>query len=122
MKNLTLLVLVAASCVMLVPQANAQDDHLKCYKVKDPLKLKGIVDLTTPLFAPEIGCKISKAKRFCVPAHKEVVSAFDQNGPGDLWRFWPPPVARRSPPRADAPTRMRRPAPVTPTPTRLTAR
>ena len=31
---------------LLVPAAHAQvDDHLKCYKVKGPIKLKGIVDL-----------------------------------------------------------------------------
>ena len=31
-------------------------DHLECYR--DPLKLAGIVDLNTPQFGPETGCKV----------------------------------------------------------------
>jgi hypothetical protein len=54
------------------------DDHLKCYKIKDPVKLKGIVDLSSEQFGLEEGCKISKAKMFCVPATKEVVWAEDK--------------------------------------------
>jgi hypothetical protein len=45
-------------------------DHLKCYKVKDALALKGTVDLDTPQFGLDPGCKISRAKLFCVPATK----------------------------------------------------
>ncbi len=51
------------------------DDHLKCYKVTDPLALKGIVDLNSPQFGLEAGCKIKKATKFCVPATKTVKSA-----------------------------------------------
>lgn len=47
-------------------------DHLECYKIKDPLRLKGIVDLDSPQFGQDAGCKISKAKLFCVPASKTV--------------------------------------------------
>jgi hypothetical protein len=47
-------------------------DHLKCYKIKDPQKLKGIVDLDGPQFGLEANCKISKAKKFCVPVMKTV--------------------------------------------------
>jgi hypothetical protein len=52
-------------------------DHLKCYKVKDELKLKGIVDLEgpTPPFTLEQGCKIGKAKKYCVPVMKTVQEA-----------------------------------------------
>lgn len=62
------------------------DDHLKCYKIKDPVKLKGIVDLTSEQFGLEEGCKISKAKMFCVPTAKTVVEAEDKatGGPIDL--------------------------------------
>jgi hypothetical protein len=33
-------------------------DHLKCYKVRDPLQLSGTVDLDSPQFGAEQGCKI----------------------------------------------------------------
>ena len=48
----------------------AQIDHLKCYKVKDSLKLGGSADLDTPQFGMDPGCKISSAALFCVPATK----------------------------------------------------
>jgi len=50
-------------------------DHLKCYRVKDPLKLKGVVDLTPTQESPfdvEEGCKIAKAKKYCIPVMKDV--------------------------------------------------
>jgi len=50
-------------------------DHLKCYKVKDPNKLKGIVDLTSPQFGVEPNCKIVRTTKFCVPVKKAVTSA-----------------------------------------------
>jgi hypothetical protein len=63
-------VLVAASA------ASAQvADHLQCYKIKDPVALKGVVDLDSPQLGAAAGCRVSKAKLFCVPAEKTVVSA-----------------------------------------------
>ena len=50
-------------------------DHLKCYKIKDPNKLKGIVDLTSPQFGVEPNCKIVRTTKFCVPVKKAVTSA-----------------------------------------------
>ncbi len=50
-------------------------DHLKCYKIKDPNKLSGKVDLNSPQFGLEPGCRIAKTKRFCVPVKKTVISA-----------------------------------------------
>jgi hypothetical protein len=51
-------------------------DHLKCHKVKDPLKLpRTTADLLTDLqpdFAAS-GCRILKAKYFCAPVAKENV-------------------------------------------------
>ena len=47
-------------------------DHLKCYRILDPQKLRGIVDLDSPQFGLEPGCKIRKAMKFCVPAKKSV--------------------------------------------------
>ncbi len=38
------------------------DDHLKCYQIKGDLKLKGLVDIDTPQFGLDPGCKITKAK------------------------------------------------------------
>jgi hypothetical protein len=49
-------------------------DHLKCYRIKDPLKLGGTVDLDTPQFGIDRGCRISKARLFCVPATKTNVA------------------------------------------------
>jgi len=50
-------------------------DHLKCYKLKDPLRLKALADLPTPQFGADSGCTVSATKYFCVPAEKEVLSA-----------------------------------------------
>lgn len=47
-------------------------DHLQCYKVADPTKLKGILDIDSPQLGLTTGCKISNAKLFCVPASKTV--------------------------------------------------
>jgi hypothetical protein len=65
-------------------------DHLKCYKIKDPNKLKGLVDLDSPQFGVEPGCKIAKTRKFCVPVTKTVVSATVNGGPVG------PPVAGQS--------------------------
>ena len=69
---------VAASVgvVLLVGPAGAQPfDHLKCHKVKDPHKIKGTFD-PSPALQPDFedqGCKIAKAKLFCVPTEKNNV-------------------------------------------------
>lgn len=50
-------------------------DHLKCHKMKDPLKFKAVADLTAelqPQFSAQ-GCTIGKPKLFCVPVTKENV-------------------------------------------------
>ncbi len=57
------------------PSPGQVSDHLKCYKIKDPVQLKGVVDLDSPQFGLEPGCTISKTKLFCVPATKTVLSA-----------------------------------------------
>jgi hypothetical protein len=49
-------------------------DHLKCYKIKDPLKVKHTVDLIPEQiqqFATETGCQLkSPAKFFCIDVQK----------------------------------------------------
>ena len=54
-------------------------DHLKCYKMKDPLKLSATADLNTPSLGVDPNCKISKAKFFCVPGSKTNVAAVDKS-------------------------------------------
>lgn len=52
-------------------------DHLECFGVKDPLKLKGVVSL--PSLAgglyDAVGCKIGRAKKYCTPVAKIVTTA-----------------------------------------------
>jgi len=67
-------VAIAVALFVSAGTAHAQNDHLKCYKVKDANKVAGIVDLNTPQFGLEPGCKLSKAAFFCVPADKTVIS------------------------------------------------
>lgn len=67
----------AAPLAFAVP-VRAQVRDLTCYKTKDALKLAGTADLDTPQFGVDPGCKISKAKLFCVPATKTSVSVLDK--------------------------------------------
>ena len=53
-------------------------DHLKCYRIKDPLKLAGTADLNTPQFGTDAGCILKNATLFCVPATKTNVTATDK--------------------------------------------
>jgi hypothetical protein len=63
-----------------VGTAHAQE-HEQCYRIRDPAKIKGIVDLTTPQFGLAPGCKLGPAKWFCVPAFKSVVSVTSDRVP-----------------------------------------
>jgi hypothetical protein len=56
----------------------AAQDHEKCYKIKDPVKLSGTLDLTTPQFGLEPGCVVGPAKYFCAPASKSNVAVIDK--------------------------------------------
>ncbi len=80
MRNLVLRIMGAGAIFLgLTLSAGAQtDDHLKCYKIKDPLKLKGVVDLDGVQFGLEAGCKVGKAQLFCVPVTKNVQEAFNK--------------------------------------------
>jgi len=66
---------LVAALVAVLPwtAAHAQTlDHLKCHKMKDPLKLKEMADLiaeSQPQFSAT-DCTISKPKMFCVPVTK----------------------------------------------------
>ncbi len=65
--------------LLALPATAQSPDHLKCYKMKDPLKLAGTADLDTPQFGLDPGCKLSGAKLFCVPATKTNVAATDKS-------------------------------------------
>jgi hypothetical protein len=49
-------------------------DHLECFQAKDPLKLKGVVDLSSLAggLYDAAGCKIGKPKKYCTPVTKVV--------------------------------------------------
>ena len=53
-----------ALSTVLASYAGAQTDHLSCYKLKDSLKLTGVLDLNSPQFGADTGCIVSKAKLF----------------------------------------------------------
>lgn len=68
--------------LLLASTASAQvADHLQCFKIKDPVVLKGVVDLDSPQLGVAAGCKVSKAALYCVAAEKSVVSAADRGQP-----------------------------------------
>jgi len=78
---LRVLLVVASTALALATPAVAQvPDHLKCYKVRDPLQLSGTVDLDSPQFGVDTGCKILQGipPLFCVPATKTVVEVRDR--------------------------------------------
>jgi hypothetical protein len=67
------------------PHAAAVTDDLQCFKVKNlNLKgLRGIVDLDAPSIGVAPGCKLTKAKLYCVPASTTVRpdTLFDRKEP-----------------------------------------
>jgi hypothetical protein len=68
-----------AAVLLLAPRAGAQvSDHLACYKVRDPLELRGVVDVDAPAVGLDAGCKIKRATKLCVPAAKTVLEAEDR--------------------------------------------
>jgi hypothetical protein len=80
--NPKLVAILAAIVAMASVAATVHaQDHEKCYQIKDPAKIKGVVNLTTPEFGLEPGCKLGSAKYFCAPASKTVVSVTSNNVP-----------------------------------------
>src|SRR4030095_214510 len=57
-----------------VARAEGIADNLQCFKVTDTSlrRLRGIVDLDAPSLGLAPGCKLGKAKLYCVPAKKTV--------------------------------------------------
>ena len=63
---LTAFLFVQATAVTAVAQ-NA-DDHLTCYKIKDPLSVAATATLDTALLGVSAACTISKAAMLCAPS------------------------------------------------------
>jgi hypothetical protein len=56
-------------------------DHLQCYKISDPHKFRGVVNLDSPQFGLTGGCKIKiRGTKLCAPTTKQLVS-FDPDTP-----------------------------------------
>ena len=70
----TLGALVALALGAIPARAQGDADHLQCYKVTDATlrRLRAIVDLEAPSIGLAPGCKLSKAKLYCVPARQQV--------------------------------------------------
>jgi hypothetical protein len=69
---------IVAAGLFLLPAGAARAvglDHLQCYRITDPVKLKAVVDLDSPQLGIAQGCRVSRAKWFCVPAGKTVQEA-----------------------------------------------
>lgn len=69
-----------------VPTAGAQTpDHMQCFKATDATlrHLRGTVDVEAPSIGVAPGCRLSKAKLYCVPARQNVQPAtlFDGGRP-----------------------------------------
>lgn len=84
----------AAMTVVLAAPSFA-DDALQCFRIKDPQRLKGVVDIDTSAFGLAAGCKIGKAKQYCVPASSSVQSATASGVPISLLDIGGPPVGAK---------------------------
>ena len=58
------------------PPAMSRDnlDDVKCYRVSDPVKLRGQVTVATLDFGTHVGCDITRSKLLCVPASTTILS------------------------------------------------
>ncbi len=56
-------------------------DGLKCFKISDLPRLKGVADLDSADLGLDAGCKVGRAETNCVPVTSSVVSAEGPTGP-----------------------------------------
>jgi hypothetical protein len=63
-------------------RAETTYDHEQCFSIKDPLRLKGFVDILSR-FGEKSGCKISRSAYLCTSAAKTTAIAFDGRTPID---------------------------------------
>jgi hypothetical protein len=77
--------LMAAGALVASPSRAADDDHLQCYKIRDPHAYKGIINLDSEQFGVTPGCKIKiKGAKFCAPTQKAVISIDPETPVTDL--------------------------------------
>lgn len=75
MKGSLFFLITSLVMIAVVSSANAQFDHMSCFKVKDPAKFSATLtlDALQDAFDPTGQCLIKgKAKMFCVPTDKQV--------------------------------------------------
>ena len=68
---LVVLLVIGMLTISTAPGGAQVADHLKCYKIKDPVKLTGLIDLDSEQFGFDPDCKIRKAKYFCGACQRE---------------------------------------------------
>ena len=66
--------LTALLVVVGIGDAYALRDHQHCYRITDPLGIRGVVDVASALEV-EAGCRLGAAKLFCDPAEATVLSS-----------------------------------------------
>lgn len=77
MKVLVSLFAVGTLSLLIGPVQASTTDHLKCYKVRDSIKLRAVVDLDAPPLGFEAGCKVSPGVELCLPALSSIDQALD---------------------------------------------
>lgn len=71
--NRSAIAMAIAATLACAATAHAQD-HLKCYKIKDPHSYKATVNLVSAQFGAENGCEVKvKGRYYCTPVTKQVV-------------------------------------------------
>src|SRR5262249_39017527 len=74
MKTITMGTVLAVALAASLARAQSDPDHLQCYRVTDATlrHLRATVDLDAPSIGIAAGCKLSKAKLYCVRARQQV--------------------------------------------------
>jgi hypothetical protein len=74
MRTITMGTVLALAFAASLARAQGDPDHLQCYRVTDATlrHLRATVDLDAPSIGVAAGCKLSKAKLYCVPASQQV--------------------------------------------------
>ncbi len=69
-----IVIAVLATALVATAAEAGVPDHLQCYELKNAnlRGLRGVVDLDAPAFGLAPGCRISRAKLYCVPAEAAV--------------------------------------------------
>ena len=65
-----------------VATAHGQSNSaLQCFRIKDPLKIEGVVDLDSAQYGLSAGCRLGRATRYCVPVTRSMQSVTANDGP-----------------------------------------